>query len=87
MSYIKDTTNNIILKYLRMAKITIPKGKLHGMHSLRHSLATTLLEQNEPIHVIQGILGHLDVNTTKRYTAVDVDQLRSCALEVPHEEA
>ncbi len=79
--------NNIILKYLRMAKITIPKGKLHGMHSLRHSLATTLLEQNEPIHVIQGILGHLDVNTTKRYTAVDVDQLRSCALEVPHEEA
>ena len=37
--------HNIINKYMTIAKIKIPPGKRHGLHSLRHSLASRMLEQ------------------------------------------
>jgi site-specific recombinase XerD len=76
--------NNIANKYFRQAGITIPKGKKHGLHALRHSLASHLLENQTPIVVISEILGHLNSHTTSVYLKIDLDQLRTCALEVPH---
>lgn len=82
--YIPPTVlDHILYKYLRLAKIDNPRVMHKGMHTLRHSLATHMLEQEVPIHVIQNVLGHSSVNTTKLYTSVNIDQLRACALEVP----
>lgn len=58
-------------------------GKHHGMHSLRHSAATTMLSSGTPYPVISGILGHSNANTTRKYMAIDIDGLRPLALEVP----
>lgn len=77
--------NSIVVKYLRRADIPIEAHQHHGLHSLRHSLATRLLEESTPLHVIQEVLGHVNSNTTAAYLSVDVRQLRLCALEVPHE--
>jgi len=77
--------NNILAQYLRMADIPIDRVRHHGLHTLRHSLATTLLEQGAPIHAIQEVLGHLDSNSTWRYVSVDIEQLKTCALEVPYD--
>ena len=76
--------NNIVNKYFRQAGIIIPKGKKHGLHALRHSLASHLLENQTPIVVISEILGHLNSHTTSVYLKIDLDQLRTCALEAPH---
>ncbi len=76
-----------INKYLVAAKIEIPAGKCHGMHSLRHTLASELLQQHVSLSTIAEILGHRDVNTTANYLRVDISMLRRCALnvEVQHE--
>lgn len=74
----------IINKYMKLADIDISNRK-HGFHSMRHSLASNLLKNNVTIPVITGILGHKSSNTTKKYLSIDIEQLRSLALEVPYE--
>ncbi|MFH2057574.1 MAG: integron integrase [Pseudomonadota bacterium] len=49
-------------------------------HTLRHSFATTMLENGINIRVLQEIMGHADVKTTERYTHVmdkDISRINS----------
>ncbi len=73
--------HNIITKYTRLAGITIPKGKRHGLHSLRHTLASTLLEKGTPLPIISEILGHCNSKSTAVYLHTGIEALRSCAID------
>jgi integrase/recombinase XerD len=72
--------HQIIVKYMKLAKIPISPQKKRGMHSLRHTLASRLLQENTPLSVISDILGHVSSDSTAVYLKVDVDMLRECAL-------
>lgn len=76
--------HQIVSKYFQKAGIDISKRK-HGPHAMRHSLASNMLHNNTPMHVIKEVLGHSNINTTRMYLNIDIDSLRKIALEVPYE--
>ena len=84
--------NNLhhIVKYWRLlAGIRFRTPQKRGFHSLRHTLATRLLQNGTPLTTIAEILGHTSLESTRIYAKADVETLRSVALdpeEVNHAE-
>lgn len=74
--------DNVLIRYMREAKIPYERLTHHGLHILRHSLATHMLDEGIDISTIQGVLGHINIDTTRKYTGINVRQLKECAQEV-----
>ncbi len=76
----------LISKYMGLAHLPSLKKK-RGMHSLRHTMASMLLEKDTPLSTISDILGHIDTNSTAVYLKIGMQKLKECALtfeEGPH---
>jgi integrase/recombinase XerD len=64
----------------QMAKI----NKRVSLHTLRHSFATHLLEQNIDIRVIQVLLGHAKLDTTALYARVATRTIQHLMSPLEH---
>jgi site-specific recombinase XerD len=71
----------IITRYRRRAAINLPVQNRKGMHSLRHTMASRLLEAGIPLETISGIMGHISMDTTRIYTKVNIEALQSVAID------
>lgn len=77
-----DHLSQIIAKYMRSAHIPISSKRKVGMHSLRHTVASLLLENDTPLPIISDILGHVDTESTTVYLKVDINKLKQCPLDI-----
>jgi integrase len=75
--------SRIVARCLRRARILAPGRP--GVHLLRHSLATRMVNTGVPIKQIADVLGHRSINTTAIYTKVDMVGLGDVALPFPEE--
>lgn len=76
-----DHLYQLIKKYMELAHLPTLKKK-RGMHSLRHTMASVLLEKDTPLSIIADILGHADVDSTAVYLKIGMKKLKECPLTI-----
>jgi integrase len=79
--HLRPQTLALVVCDLRsLAGIELPRACRKGLHALRHTVATRLLEAGVSLDAISGVMGHVSPETTRLYTKVDIPALRSAAL-------
>ncbi|CCG53477.1 Integrase/recombinase [Flavobacterium indicum GPTSA100-9 = DSM 17447] len=77
------TLNKRLKKLIHKAKLNIDETQLNtiGIHNLRHSIATHLLQNGMKLEQVQKFLGHSHIETTEMYTHVSADQIKNVVRE------
>lgn len=73
----KYTYNKILQKLINRTQNKTLQQKEIGIHNLRHSIATHLIEQGMQIEQVRYFLGHSQLETTEIYTHISQAQLNN----------
>jgi integrase len=63
-------------------KVKRASGVDFHSHRLRHTLATRLLAKGVSIDVVQKVLGHASINTTRRYAETLPEKVKELAVNI-----
>lgn len=63
------------------AGLRINRDCRYGIHSLRHTLGSLLLEKGTPLPVISQILGHNSIHSTETYLRINMSGLSMCPID------
>ncbi len=72
----KYTINKILKQIIKRTEDKTIDPIQVTMHTLRHSIATHLLEQGMPLQQVRQFLGHDQIETTEIYTHINQQQIR-----------
>ena len=78
----KITQFNQFNKYFDKSDIETYEYNKKGIHNLRHSLATNMLEEGIPLNIIAFTLGDTLETTSNTYIRTSEKLLSQCTLEV-----
>lgn len=70
----------VVSRAIQRAGVVAPT---HGAHQFRHGLAADMLHNGSSLAEISDVLGHVNPDTTRIYTKVDLEALRALALPWP----
>lgn len=79
----QSIVTRIINNYFAQSPIKI-NGRHFGAHSLRHSIATIMVNNGISLFSVANTLGHSNIDCVKIYGKVDIAHLRKCVLEAPY---
>ena len=71
------TVENLVKKY---ARIVTPLKNI-SPHKLRSTYGTALYRKTKDIYIVAEVLGHRDVNTTKKHYAAITEDIRKQASD------
>lgn len=74
------TYNSTLKKLLKQIAISQERIAKISIHSLRHSIATHLLENGMELEKVRDFLGHSQLETTEIYTHINASQLISLKM-------
>ena len=74
------TVENLVKKYTR----TVTTSKNITPHKLRSTYGTSLYRETGDIYLVADVLGHSDVNTTRKHYAALEDEKRRSARDKVH---
>ena len=82
-SKLSDTANveKYLIKTYQKANIDYLSKARKGIHTFRHTLASSMLKANIPMEIIASTLGHVNIESTKNYLKIDTNSLKKCFLE------
>lgn len=72
---------NVTFKWYAQ-QISFETGVDFHCHRLRHTFATKLLSEGVPLDVVQEVLGHENINTTRKYAKTAPDRIYQLAVEI-----
>ena len=79
--FFPNLTKSKLYRIVRMHMGEVSTLKKHSPHVLRHTFATTMLDNGADIRTIQTLLGHASLSTTSIYTHTTFDQVKRVYMQ------